>query len=125
MNIEMNAEAGSYGLLSSDEAYATEETVTDEAVPGKDSWGAVSDLDAFFASFYAYYQARGLPTILASGVVNLLTLGFTGLFSTFLFLYVDWVLLLNTCVDEDSCKEFAHYVTAHPFAIPSFYHGAR
>jgi len=85
--------------------------------PAADGWGVVSNLDLYFGSLYNYYYSRGLVPILASGVVQLVTLFFTLWLSVFLFAYVDWKGL-SSCIDESTCgADFIDsYIIKKPFA---------
>ncbi len=77
-----------------------------------------SDLDVFFRGMYHYFQHRGFATIVTGGVTNVLTLGFTVVFSSFLFSWVDWSLL-SKCRDENSCQPASAYLR-NPLRNPSF-----
>ncbi len=44
----------------------------------------VSDLDSFFSDMYYYYQQKGLGQIALTQACNIVTLGFTIVFSVFL-----------------------------------------
>ena len=55
-----------------------------------EGWAAVANLDVFFTNMYSFYHHRGFPTVLVSGIANMITLGFTVVFSTFLFSWLDW-----------------------------------
>jgi hypothetical protein len=81
------------------------------------SWGAVSNLDLFFASMYNFYQHKGLSNIVATGICNIATLAFTVIFSTFLFSFVDWGLLWS-CKDESSCHHHLSAYLRSPIAHP-------
>jgi len=84
--------------------------------PRRDGWGAVSDLDVFFASIYNYYFHRGLVPIIGNGLVEITSLLFTLWLSVFLFAYVDWGLLV-TCTDEATCHgDFHSYIIDKPFS---------
>ena len=63
----------------------------------RDGVPRIKNLDAWFASLYAYFNEKGFACIITSRVVNLLTLGFTIFFSGFLLLYVDWEYLGGEC----------------------------
>lgn len=83
--------------------------------PSRDGWGAVANLDLFFASLYNYYYHRGLVPIIGKGVVELVSLFFTLWLSIFLFVYLDWKELFN-CRDEDTCKAYlSDYILDRPF----------
>lgn len=56
-------------------------------------WGAVTNLDAFFSKVYYYYVEEGFWCIVVTRATNLITLGFTIGFSTFLLLFVNWTNL--------------------------------
>ncbi|CAM9846126.1 unnamed protein product, partial [Scytosiphon promiscuus] len=86
-----------------------------------DDWGAVENLDAFFANMYSYYHRGGLLSIVSSGVAHLLILAFTVLFSTFLLSFVDWKALLS-CRDEDTCHPLSQYVTTRALHKPNLFH---
>lgn len=51
-----------------------------------------------------YYIEKGFWCMIISRFTNLITLAFTILFSTFLFLYIDWSSLLF-CSDTDGCDQ--------------------
>ena len=115
------------GLLEPDET-RNDDKLRDEMAelgllqgPADDAvgWGAVANLDVFFSNMYSFYHHHGLATILISGVSNLITLGFTVVFTTFLFAFVDWGLLLK-CHDEASCHPLTYYVSS-PMEKPSFF----
>jgi hypothetical protein len=60
--------------------------------------------------------------MLASRVVNMINLLFTIVFSTFVFLFVDWASLA-TCGESDSssgCGNFSSYVTWDLYELESF-----
>jgi autophagy-related protein 9 len=63
---------------------------------------AVSNLDAFFSKVYNYYLEEGFWCIVVGRITNLVTLGFTVCFSTFLLLFVDWPALIH-CSSVASC----------------------
>ncbi len=50
-----------------------------------------------------YWHGRGLSSILISGLLNVLALGFTLVFSTFLLLFVNWPALHSECIVNDTC----------------------
>ncbi|KXZ53043.1 hypothetical protein GPECTOR_8g408 [Gonium pectorale] len=70
------------------------------ALVGGESYefAAIANLDLFFTRVYRYWHERGLRSILLSGALNLLALGFTAAFSTFLLLFVDWRALHAECI---------------------------
>ncbi|KAI8142775.1 autophagy protein Apg9-domain-containing protein [Fennellomyces sp. T-0311] len=68
-------------------------------------WTNVADLDDFFQRVYDYYQGRGMYTILLSRFLNLLTLGFVIMFSTFLI----------GCVNY---SEIPHHSTLSEVVVP-------
>lgn len=70
----------------------------------KDGWGAVPNLDLFFASLYNYYYHRGIVPIIGKGIVELISLFFTLWLSVFLFQYLDWKGLWE-CRDEETCRD--------------------
>jgi len=74
-----------------------------------DGWMHKGDLDEFFVNVYRFYYERGFMCILMKGAVNVVTLGFTVVFSTFLLGFVDWNKL-TTCKDEQTCFDFGEYV---------------
>ena len=88
-------------------------------MPERDGWGAVADLDVFFASLYQYYNHKGYLTLGIKGAVELITLFFTLALSIFLFAYVDWSAL-SKCHDESSCRaNFSDYLVEAPLTGPS------
>jgi len=80
-----------------------------------DYWteGGASNLDVFFTEAYEYYREHGMACIIASRVTDLITLGFTIIFSTFLFLFVEWRSLMK-CDSEDTCSDLESYVSFAP-----------
>lgn len=89
----------------------------EEDLEAPEVWVGVRNLDEFYARMYAFYKGQGMWCILASKITNLVTVGFTVIFSTFFISFVDWHLLL-TCHDESSCKPFDAYVTQRPLLNP-------
>ena len=85
---------------------------------GPEEWSAVANLDVYFTSMYNYFNKRGLVAVIVGGVTDIITLGFTVFFSTFLFSWVDWGRLLE-CSDEESCRHLGHYLR-NPLNSPSF-----
>lgn len=59
----------------------------------------MDNLDTFLTRVYSYYAEKGFVTMVVARISNLLTLGFTIVFSCFLFLYVNWSILF-TCQKE-------------------------
>lgn len=96
-----NSEQGQ-GPNSRDFAYEGEED--------EDLWVAQNNLDDFFTRVYSYFVEGGFACIITKGIVNVVTLGFTVVFSTFLLGFVDWAKLM-TCKDETTCFAFGEYVT--------------
>jgi autophagy-related protein 9 len=92
-------------------------------------WGAETDLDQFFADMYHFYRGKGLYSMVASSVVDLLTLGFTVIFSTFLLALVDWEGMVTHCSAADGadtqlerheeCPNFNHFISYDFFAHPT------
>ena len=80
--------------------------------PKRDGWGAVANLDLFFASMYNYYHYKGLFPIVGRGLVELISLFFTLGLSVFLFVFLDWKKLY-TCTDEKSCEDIREYIIPH------------
>mmetsp|Transcript_9788 Transcript_9788/g.16809 ORF Transcript_9788/g.16809 Transcript_9788/m.16809 type:complete len:717 (+) Transcript_9788:381-2531(+) len=66
-------------------------------------WDHIQNLDVFFIRIYKHYQEKGLWCIVTSRILNILTLGFTIIFSGFLLLYVDWDAVWRGCPVEDDC----------------------
>jgi autophagy-related protein 9 len=64
----------------------------------------ISDPDLFVSSLYNYYYKRGLGPIVASGIVELVSLFFTLYLSYVIGACLDWNSL-RTCHDETSCHE--------------------
>ncbi|KAG5191934.1 autophagy protein Apg9-domain-containing protein [Tribonema minus] len=89
--------------------------------PCADDCGAVPDLDVFFSAMYAFYQGKGFETIAAHGVANLVILGFTVFFSTFLFAFVDWGAVMK-CRDEATCLPFNQYLSSKAVYHPGAFH---
>ena len=56
---------------------------------GPEEWSAVANLDIYFTSMYNYFNKRGLVAVIVGGVTDIITLGFTVFFSTFLFSWAD------------------------------------
>lgn len=50
-----------------------------------------------------YYEEKGFAVILTSRVLNLLALGFSICFSTFLMLFVDWGAFKEPCLAQGTC----------------------
>lgn len=74
------------------------------------AWDAAPDLERFLASFYRYFEVKGLRGILAIHVAHLVCLAFTIGFSFLLLFLVNWHALLS-CDSEESCKAMPLY---HP-----------
>jgi len=70
----------------------------------------VSDLDVFYTQVYTFFKEKGLACMITSRLVNLVNLGFTIFFSTFLFLFVDWGHLVVCGELENGCGNFSDYV---------------
>jgi autophagy-related protein 9 len=47
-------------------------------------------LDVFFGNVYKYYCQKGFVPTVATGASDVVTLGFTVIFSTFLLSWVNW-----------------------------------
>ncbi|TQD73431.1 hypothetical protein C1H46_041017 [Malus baccata] len=62
----------------------------------------IADLDLFFERLYSYYCEKGLWCIIIKWIVELLSLGFTILFSGFFLLKVDWNGLRNAKCGMDA-----------------------
>jgi len=89
--------------------------------PKRDGWGMVANLDLYFTSLYNYYYHQGLAPIIGKGIVELITLFFTLVFSVFLIAYLNWSELLN-CKDEESCgATLQEYIIDRPFHQASFW----
>ncbi len=72
----------------------------------------IKDLDVFFTQVYTFFKEKGLWCMVTSRLINLVNLGFTIFFSTFLFLFVDWQAL-SVCGEGDDgqeCGNFSSYV---------------
>mmetsp|Transcript_47119 Transcript_47119/g.123642 ORF Transcript_47119/g.123642 Transcript_47119/m.123642 type:complete len:968 (+) Transcript_47119:121-3024(+) len=80
----------------------------------KEAWEAISDLDNFFSRVYAYYQQRGLLSILATRISSLLTLAFTIILFIFLWEILDWDAILHECTSEDTCADI-RIIRSDPF----------
>lgn len=50
-----------------------------------------------------YWHGRGLAAIWFAGLLNVLALAFTIVFSTFLLLFVNWSALHSECIVNDTC----------------------
>ena len=70
----------------------------------------IPDLDVFFTQVYTYFKERGLACMITQRLVNLTNLAFTIVFSTFLFLFVDWSSLATCAESEGGCTNFSSYV---------------
>lgn len=77
--------------------------------PAEDEWPIETDIDSFFGEVYHYFEKRGWVSIVAQRVVNIVTLGFTIVFSVFMLEMVDWNKL-TTCKDEATCGSFSNYI---------------
>eukprot|EP00939_MAST-03C_sp_MAST-3C-sp1_P002478 g2478.t1 len=84
----------------------------DGAYVRPDYWmdSGASNLDLFFTEVYEYYREHGAACIVASRLTDVITLGFTIAFSTFLFLFVKWKSLLE-CDGEDTCESLESYIS--------------
>ena len=78
-------------------------------VPAEDEWPIEKNIDLFFGEVYHYFEKRGWVSIVAQRVVNIVTLGFTIVFSVFMLEMVDWSKL-TTCKDEATCGSFSKYI---------------
>ena len=78
---------------------------------------AIPDLDAFLTRCYTYYTEHGLRPFLLSRCVQLLTLGFSILFSSFLLLNIDWQAALS-CHSSESCSQL-QLITWTAYSSPS------
>jgi autophagy-related protein 9 len=75
----------------------------------------VRNLDKFFTSMYQFYYLKGLPTIILTQFCDIVSLGFTALFSTFLIGFVNWHALQG-CHDEASCGNNISLYVHNPYA---------
>ena len=64
---------------------------------------AVNNLDSFFIKVYKYYAEKGYYSIILSRIINMITLAFTIIFSSFLVLCVDWTELAKCTKDDYIC----------------------
>lgn len=70
----------------------------------------IGDLDVFYTHVYTFFKEKGLWCMITSRLVNLVNLGFTIFFSTFLFLFVDWAALSVCGEAEVGCGNFSEYI---------------
>jgi autophagy-related protein 9 len=74
----------------------------------------IRNLDQFFTSMYKFYYMKGLPTIILTQFCDIVSLGFTAVFSSFLIGFVNWHAL-KSCHDEESCGNVSLYIH-NPYA---------
>jgi autophagy-related protein 9 len=117
---------GSDSLLPPDANYrrlGSADLLSEERAPlfegAQEEWLVERDLDAFFQNLYEYYRDRGLPSIAVSRLLDLVTLGFTILFTGFLLLGLDWTKL-QSCHDEATCLALYEY-TLNPWAASGLF----
>lgn len=79
-------------------------------------WDLVTDLDHFFSRLYHYYCNKGFWCIVTQWAVELLTLGFTIVFSGFLILFVNWPWLLQVRFVRCLILRFIRNLLASDFA---------
>ena len=80
-----------------------------------DTWGAVSDLDEFFIRIYNYYREKGFACIIMRRLSELVKIGFTVVFYTFLF----WIcagISSSTATTRIHAESFLSYVDSQFFA---------
>lgn len=70
------------------------------------------DMDQFFQDMYFYYVSKGIGAIVLSQFCELVTLGFTVIFSVFMLGFVDWEMLVR-CHDEETCASSLVFI--NPF----------
>jgi len=125
----ISAPMGEFGLLSVPESDMKNERLEMEAeqfFQGKSSslsqdlHGINRDPDVFFTDLYHYFCGKGYFVILIKGAVQLITLAFTVVLTTFLIGFLKWDLLLK-CHDEHTCMDFAMYVTTEALVHPNMY----
>jgi len=106
------AAVGSVDLEGGDDSPLPVDELLEGAGTGE--WAAVSNLDEFFTRLYNYYREGGLVTLLLGRLSSLVVLAFTVVFSTFLFILVDWHALFSCSDAEDAapCKELSRYIDA-------------
>ena len=74
------------------------------------SWSPpVRNLDHFFSNMYQFFYTKGLPTIVLTQACDVVSLGFTTVFSAFLIGFVNWHTLVE-CHDEMTCGPMHNYV---------------
>ena len=79
---------------------------------------AATDLDAFLARVYRYWDENGLAVIVTSRLLNLAALAFTAAFSTLALLVVRWDRLGAPCIRDGTCDIAAAALDWHPFSGP-------
>jgi len=62
-----------------------------------------------------YWHGRSIWAIFVSGLLNVLALGFTVVFSAFLLLFVNWSALHSECIVNNSCDISTAVVFSQPF----------
>jgi len=77
---------------------------------GGEDMPSPKDLDSFFLKIYEYYREHGAACVIVSRLMDLVTLGFTIMFSTFLFIFVKWRKLLE-CDSEATCLPLHAYIS--------------
>ena len=65
----------------------------------------INDLDNFFCQVYKYWQSKGYKVIIFQGLAETCSVFFTTLFTSFLFLFVNWNGILLECKNEATCSE--------------------
>ena len=82
-------------------------------------WPLESNLDLFYNQLYTFWKAKGWASTVAKGAADVLTLGFTILFSTFMLAMVRWSALTAACHNEATCGTFEQFIDARWLSHPA------
>eukprot|EP00741_Cyanophora_paradoxa_P005597 tig00000912_g5425.t1 len=104
-------------LLRAEEREEEGETGHVEAQRRETTRAAPRNADTFWDRLYAYYAEKGFTCIVLSRLFELLSLGFTIGFSSFLLAFVNWTELLTTsCRADQPCWRDVHAIREAPFS---------
>ena len=75
----------------------------------------VDNLDMFFRELYEYYEKKGFGSVIATYLMNLLSILFLISTTTFLLTGLKWGKLNECRLDQSTCEHFSDYIQA-PFS---------
>lgn len=86
-------------------------------------WANVQNLDNFFSEAYMYYTGKGLVSIILSRVLNMATIMFVVVFSTYLGSCIDYSKISRSrTLDEDHVNQcYAKLGSFHVFVLWTFF----